>query len=155
VVTVSSSVTMWSKLDLADLDSARYAPMRAYGQSKVANLLFMLELDRRAPGLISAAAHPGATITNLQSYESGRLVKLLGQTADRGALPTLYAAVAGDVRGGSYVGPRDRFGMIGPPVPVRVPRSARDASMARTLWERSEEMTGVRFALRDAARASA
>ena len=146
---------MWSKLDLGDLDSERYAPMRAYGQSKVANLLFMLELDRRAPGLISTAAHPGATITNLQTYKYGRMVKILGQTADRGALPTLYAAVAGDVRGGSYHGPRDRFGMIGPPVAVRVPRSARDADKARALWERSEELTGVRFAFRDAARASA
>ena len=155
VVTVSSSVTLWSKLDLGNLDGARYAPMRAYGQSKVANLLFMLELDRRAAGLISAGAHPGATITNLQTYKYGRMVKILGQTADRGALPTLYAATASDVRGGSYVGPRDRLGMIGPPVQVKVPRSGRDAALARALWERSEEMTGVRFAFGEAARASA
>jgi NAD(P)-dependent dehydrogenase (short-subunit alcohol dehydrogenase family) len=157
VITVTSSVTMWAKLEMGNLQSEkRYVPMGAYGQSKLANLLFMMELDRRAGGfLTSASAHPGATITNLQKYYYGRLVKIFGQAASEGALPTLYAATADAVRGGTYFGPRKRFGMVGPPAQTRIPRRARDAALAKALWDRSEELTGVRFALEGQERASA
>ena len=155
VVTVSSSVAYFAKLDLANLQSERrYGPMRTYGQSKLANLLFMLELHRRAAGLgvVSIAAHPGATATNLQreSAVSSWFVRQLGQSADQGALPSLYAAV-GEVQGGTFIGPRDRLGMVGPPRIARLPKRALDSAMAQALWARSEELTGVRFAIEGAA----
>ncbi len=150
IVTVSSAVTMWAGLDLSDLQSERhYRPMRTYGQSKLANLLFMLELDRRARsrGVVSVAAHPGTSVTNLQRFAFARLVKVFGQSADRGALPSLYAASAPEVVGGSYFGPRDWFGTAGPPAPASIPQRARDAGVARELWEASEALTGVRTGL--------
>jgi NAD(P)-dependent dehydrogenase (short-subunit alcohol dehydrogenase family) len=147
VVTVSSSVTMWARFDIDNLQSEkRYAPMAAYGQSKLANLYFMLELHRRAPGgLISVAAHPGGTATNLQKYQFRLAMKLFGQHASMGALPSLYAAVGDDVRGGTYYGPRNWFGMSGPPTLAKLPRRAHDEQAARQLWARSEELTGVRY----------
>jgi NAD(P)-dependent dehydrogenase (short-subunit alcohol dehydrogenase family) len=149
VVTVSSSVALWARLDLQNLQSERrYSPMGAYGQSKLANLLFMLELHRRGEtlGLVSVASHPGATVTNLQRHAYGRMVRLIGQTADRGALPSLYAAV-GEAEGGTFFGPRDRLGMVGPPKVARLPRRALDEELALALWTRSEELTGVPFPL--------
>ena len=146
VVTVSSSISNFARVDLDNLQSdRRYTPMGAYAQSKLANLLFMLELERRALGPLSAAAHPGATITNLQKYAFSRLVKLMGQPAAQGALPTLFAATAPDAAGGAYYGPKDRFGMVGPPKLTRMPRRAFDAELAGALWERSEQLTGVRY----------
>jgi NAD(P)-dependent dehydrogenase (short-subunit alcohol dehydrogenase family) len=123
--------------------------MRAYGQSKLANLLFMLELDRRAGGLglTSTAAHPGATVSGLQKYQFTHVIKLFGQPASRGALPSLYAAVGEEARGGSYFGPRHLFGMQGPPTFCKLPGRAKDAELARALWEKSEQLTGVRFEL--------
>jgi NAD(P)-dependent dehydrogenase (short-subunit alcohol dehydrogenase family) len=154
VVTVSSSVTAWAKLDLDNLQSEKkYSPMGTYGQSKLANLLFMLELDRRAgaSGLVSAAAHPGATVSGLQKHEFKRVIKIIGQPASRGALPSLYAAVGDEVNGGSYIGPRHLFGMQGPPTFASLPRRARDPQLARALWEKSQDLTGVRYAFGDAA----
>ena len=150
VVTVSSAVTLWASLHLGNLQSERrYRPMATYGQSKLANLLFMIELDRRARarGLVSVGAHPGTAITNLQRFAFGSVVRVLGQSAERGALPILYAATAPDVAGGSYYGPRDWFGMSGAPTIASIPQRARDANVARALWEASEALTGVRFAL--------
>jgi NAD(P)-dependent dehydrogenase (short-subunit alcohol dehydrogenase family) len=152
VVTVSSAVTMWASLDLKDLQSERnYRPMKTYGQSKLANLLFMLELDRRArsSGLVSVGSHPGTSVTNLQRFAFGRLVRVFGQPAERGALPSLYAASAPEVIGGSYFGPRDWFGTVGAPAPASIPRRAQDAGVARALWEASEALTGVRIGLDD------
>jgi NAD(P)-dependent dehydrogenase (short-subunit alcohol dehydrogenase family) len=153
VVTVSSSMSNFARVDLDDLQSEkRYTPMGTYGQTKLANLLFMLELERRALGPLSAAAHPGASITGLQKHRFARLVKLFGQPASEGALPTLFAATAADAAGGGYYGPSQRFGMVGPPKLTRLPRRAFDAEVARALWERSEQLTGVHF---PAARVSA
>lgn len=149
VVTVSSGVAAWGKLELDNLQSERrYRPMGAYAQTKLANLLFMRELDRRVRprDLLSVAAHPGATITNLQRHAFGRITKIIGQSAEWGALPSLYAATAPGVAGGSYFGPRDRFGLGGPPILVSVPRQARNDELALRLWEASEKLTGVRFA---------
>jgi NAD(P)-dependent dehydrogenase (short-subunit alcohol dehydrogenase family) len=153
VVTVSSSVTAWAKMDLENLQSEKkYSPMATYGQSKLANLMFMLELDRRAgaSGLISAAAHPGATISGLQKHEFRRVIKIIGQPASRGALPSLYAAVGDEVKGGSYLGPRHLFGMQGPPTFASLPKRAKDADTARALWQKSQELTGVTYAFGDA-----
>jgi NAD(P)-dependent dehydrogenase (short-subunit alcohol dehydrogenase family) len=150
VVTVSSGVAAWAKLDLDNLQSERrYTPMGAYGQSKLANLLFMRELDRRArPGpLVSVAAHPGATVTNLQQFAFARTVRLVGQPPESGALPSLYGATAPGVSGGSYFGPRGWFGLAGPPTLVSLPRQARSVELARRLWASSETLTGVPFAV--------
>jgi NAD(P)-dependent dehydrogenase (short-subunit alcohol dehydrogenase family) len=157
VVTVSSSVTLWARFDLGNLQSEqRYTPMGAYGQSKLCNLYFMLELHRRAPaGLISVASHPGGTATNLQKYQYRLAMKLFGQHASMGALPSLYAAVGDDVRGGTYYGPRHWFGMSGPPALAKLPKRALDETAAQKLWTRSEELTAVRFALEPPAAASA
>ena len=148
VVTVSSAMAYFAKVDVDDLQSERrYAPMRAYGISKLSNLLFMLELDRRfaEAGILSVAAHPGSTTTNLQKYAFKWAMPLFGQTADVGALPTLYAAVGDDVAGGTFFGPRKMFGMWGPPSIARLPKRAKDEAVAAALWDRSLELTGVAF----------
>jgi NAD(P)-dependent dehydrogenase (short-subunit alcohol dehydrogenase family) len=150
VVTVSSGVTMWASLDLENLQGERrYRPMRAYGQSKLANLLFMVELDRRARvrGLVSVGVHPGAAITNLQRFAFGRLVQFAGQSAEQGALPSLFAASAAGISGGSYFGPCRWFGLMGAPTRASIPQRARDEKLALAVWERSEALTGVKVAI--------
>jgi NAD(P)-dependent dehydrogenase (short-subunit alcohol dehydrogenase family) len=149
VVTLSSGMAYIGRIDAQDLQSANsYSRTRAYANSKLANLLFMNELGRRAPWLISVAAHPGATRTNLQQHTgfgTAIAMKLIGQEADRGALPTLYAA-AGAAATGEFYGPRYLMNMQGPPVEVRQPGRAHDEAVARALWDESETLTGVRYA---------
>jgi NAD(P)-dependent dehydrogenase (short-subunit alcohol dehydrogenase family) len=158
VVTVSSGMAYIGRVKLDQLQSERrYVPYITYSASKLANLYFMLELGRRAPWLTSVAAHPGATFTNLQKHTglgTRMSMKLVAQTADRGALPSLYAAT-GEVASGEFFGPRGFLNMNGPPVEVKLPKRARDSATAQGLWERSEQLTGVRFALDTAVRASA
>jgi NAD(P)-dependent dehydrogenase (short-subunit alcohol dehydrogenase family) len=158
VTTVSSEMHKIGRLNLDDLHGRRrYRRWKAYGQSKLANLLFMFELDRRARAagapLRSTAAHPGYASTNLQVasppwYEAiplrvGNL--LFAQDAAGGALPTLYAATM-DVPGGSFAGPDGRGGMRGAPQLVTPAESALSADDARALWERSVQLTGVDYA---------
>jgi NAD(P)-dependent dehydrogenase (short-subunit alcohol dehydrogenase family) len=146
VLTVSSSVTLWARIDLANLQSEkRYVPMATYGQSKLANLLFMRELQHRygPAGLLSVASHPGGSITNLQKHAFKRFVQWFGQTADQGALPSLYGATETDVRGGTYFGPRSWFGMRGAPHVAYIPARGRNDELARALWVTSEALTGV------------
>jgi NAD(P)-dependent dehydrogenase (short-subunit alcohol dehydrogenase family) len=158
VVTLSSIAGYYGRLKLDDLQSERrYIPFLVYGQSKLANLLFMLELGRRAPWLTSVAAHPGATYTNLQKHGGVGMklsMKLIAQQADRGALPSLYAA-AGEVASGEFYAPRNVFHMSGPPVEVKLPKRARDEAAARALWQASETLTGVRYQLDSAVSLSA
>ena len=161
VVTVSSDAHRGGAIDFDDLnwERKRYRPWRAYGQSKLANLLFTGELQRRlteAGSTVKAtAAHPGYAATNLQSHSGSRLMKvameqlgnrLIAQDAAGGALPTLYAAVA-DIPGGSFVGPSGPFGLGLRGAPTLVGRSAaaRDEEAARRLWTVSETLTGVSF----------
>lgn len=145
VVTVSSLVAMRAKINLSDLQcEQKYVPYAAYGQSKLANLLFMLELGRREPWLTSVAAHPGATITNLQKHAFGLTVKIIGQSADQGALPTLRAAVEPKVSG-KFFGPKNLFGARGAPIEVRLPKQSLDQDTARSLWQTSEILTGIRY----------
>jgi NAD(P)-dependent dehydrogenase (short-subunit alcohol dehydrogenase family) len=146
VVTISSGTAYFGCVDLGNLQGEkRYSASFTYAQSKLANLLFMLELGRRAPWLKSVAAHPGAAHTNLQQY-TGLFTKItmsfLGQDSDAGALPSLYAAT-GEVASGEFFGPREKLNMNGPPVEVRLPKRANDRAMARALWEVSEKLTGV------------
>lgn len=158
VVTVSSSAHQFGRIDFADLnwEYKRYRPWRAYGQSKLANLLFSSELQRRladaASPVLATAAHPGYAATNLQANGSGLAGfgmsrfgnRFIAQDAASGALPVLYAATA-DIPGDSFVGPGGAFGLRGAPKPVARSAAARDAATARRLWQVSEELTGVRF----------
>ena len=158
VVTLSSGMHKVGRIDFDDLQSTRrYNRWRAYGQSKLADLLFALELDRRlrtaGSTVKSVAAHPGYSATNLQSAAAPLLDRLamqaanpfLAQSAEMGALPTLYAATCAGLAGGSYVGP-DGFGELrGHPHLVTPARAARDEDVAARLWSVSEELTGVRF----------
>ncbi|HEV2030391.1 MAG TPA: oxidoreductase [Candidatus Dormibacteraeota bacterium] len=156
VVTVSSNNHKAGQMRFDDLQGERrYSRWGAYAQSKLANLLFAFELDRRLKGrgwrLISVAAHPGYSATNLQlsgppPYE--RLVmrlsnRLFAQSAEMGALPLLYAATAPDLPGGSHVGPDGAGEIRGYPVLVEATKRANDEDAARRLWEISERLTGV------------
>ena len=158
VVTVSSMAHWPGRINLDDLNwkNRRYSPWLAYSQSKLANLLFTSELQRRldAAGspLRALAAHPGYSHTNLQGATGRKLgdalmsavTRVVATDADFGARQTLYAA-SQDLPGNTFAGPR--FGQIGPTQPVGRSRRARDAGMAAALWELSEQLTGTKFGL--------
>ncbi|MDC2954899.1 oxidoreductase [Streptomyces gilvifuscus] len=166
VVTVSSGMHRMPgspRIHFDNLDlTGEYAPMKAYSQSKLANLLFTLELQRRLEASGSSvralAAHPGWAATNLQSHDGSVLRRVLMQVGNRflaqdskaGALPTLYAAVQ-DLPGASYVGPDGLGEMRGAPALVGRSAAASDPVTARRLWDVSEELTGVAFPLSMAA----
>jgi NAD(P)-dependent dehydrogenase (short-subunit alcohol dehydrogenase family) len=160
VVTVSSNAHKMGRINFDDLQSERrYRRWSAYAQSKLADLSFALELDRRlhAAGsdVKSLAAHPGYAATNLQTAApplADRLVMrltnlLVAQNADMGALPILYAATDTSLPSGSYIGPDGPGEMRGRPKIVRANRAARDEATASRLWQTAEELTGVRFEL--------
>ncbi len=164
VVTLSSNAHRFGRIAFDNLGGERhYFRWRAYGQSKLANLLFALELDRRlrAAGstVKSLAAHPGYAATNLQFAGPpavDAVVMKLGnalfaQNDEMGALPTLYAATEPGLEGGTFCGPDGLLEQRGHPKPVGANSAARDEQVARRLWEVSEEMTGVRFELAGAA----
>ncbi|MGY1653225.1 oxidoreductase [Geodermatophilus sp. SYSU D01119] len=158
VVTVSSTAHRVGSIDLTDLnwERRRYSPERAYGQSKLANLLFTLELQRRLTAAGSPvramAAHPGWAATDLQGRTENRVKhaafalgnRLVAQSGERGALPTLLMATA-DLPGGSYAGPEGAFEVRGEPTLVGRTRAASDPELARALWAASAELTGVDF----------
>jgi len=152
VVSVSSLTHLAGRIDFDDLQAERsYSPTRAYAQSKLANLLFARELQRRFEAAridaLSAAAHPGSTRTDLQQHSRlmWAIVQVFSHEPPKGALPTLYAATAPDVRGGEYFGPSGLAGCLGPPGRARSSPRSRDAAAARRLWEASEKLTGVAY----------
>lgn len=158
VVTLSSLEHKAGHLDFDDLQSEHdYGPRKAYRQTKLANATFGLELDRRlrAAGspIVSVLAHPGYAATGLQSSASGTMKALmavgnrvLAQSAEQGAVPTLYAATAPEVEGGEYFGPSGLGEVRGRhPKRVRVKAEGRDAENGRRLWTVSEELTGVTY----------
>ncbi|MEW6431155.1 MAG: oxidoreductase [Myxococcota bacterium] len=162
VVVVASSAHRWGRIDFDDLmGEQRYAPWPRYGQSKLANLLFAYELERRlrAQGrkAIAVAAHPGYSATNLQhvapkltgSRAMGWLMDVgnavLAMDAAQGALPQLRAATDPGVKGGEYYGPDGWFELRGWPVRVDSTPASKDEAVARRLWETSEALTGVAF----------
>jgi NAD(P)-dependent dehydrogenase (short-subunit alcohol dehydrogenase family) len=158
VVTLSSGTAYFGRVDLANLQGERcYSPSLNYAQSKLANLLFTQELGRRAPWLLSVAAHPGAAHTGLQRH-TGLVTRItmsfLGQEARAGALPSLYAAT-GTAVSGQFFGPSRKFNMNGPATRVRMPKRANDLTMAHALWNASEKLTGVSFELDPDIRATA
>ena len=159
VVTLSSEFHKGGKLQLDDLNWQRrpYDPAQAYKDSKLANLLFARELDRRLTALgspvTSVAAHPGIVRTGLFGNVGGLTglgfaigSRLLGQDVEHGVLPSLFAATQ-DIPGGSYVGPTGFQGLRGYPGVVASSPLGDDPSTARDLWDASETLTGTRLAL--------
>ncbi len=164
VVSVSSSLHTIGQIDFDDLNRERgYSPYGAYGQSKLANLLFAYELQRRfeSAGVdtLSVACHPGFAATRLTQVGpqmSGAKIeaaltalgtRLFGQSAANGALPTLYAATDAGVNGCDYIGPKAFFGMRGAPGKVRSNARSYDETLALRLWDVSEALTSVHFDL--------
>jgi len=156
-VTLSSGAHRGGRIAFQNLGGERrYFRWSSYSQSKLANLMFALELDRRlrAAGstVKSLASHPGWSATNLQTSGPPRLDAIFmapvnrfyAQNAEMGALPTLFAATEPRLEGGLYIGPDGVGEMRGHPTRVSPSRAARDESVARMLWEVSEEMTGVK-----------
>jgi NAD(P)-dependent dehydrogenase (short-subunit alcohol dehydrogenase family) len=152
VTTVSSGGHRFGRIDFDNLNGEKgYDRGRAYAQSKLANLLFTYELQRRfeSAGVDTraVAAHPGWTATNLQAH--WRMIRILNpfiaQPPKMGALPALYAATAPDVQGGDYYGPRGWQELRGYPTRVKSSKSSYDMAVAARLWTVSEELTGVRY----------
>ena len=160
VVVVSSDSHYSGELDLTDLNWERreYKPFAAYGATKLANLLFMAELQRRltAAGstLRATGAHPGSTATSITGNTGNRFKtwvgswghRLVGMPVWKGALTTLYAATM-DVPGNTFIGPGGLMEMSGWPTSVGRSQAASDPDLAKALWTTSEELTGVRFGL--------
>ena len=160
VVTVSSMGHYLGSVDFDNLmykDGNGYSPAGAYGRSKLANLLFTYELQRRYKAIgadaIAVAAHPGSANTNLSRYLYDRwylkpfrfVEPLIAQSAAMGALPILRAAADSRVEGGQYFGPSGFLEQKGHPVVVQSNSASHDEAVARQLWEVSEELTGVRY----------
>ena len=151
VVNVSSLYHRPGKINLKDIHSEKKNhPVKAYQQSKLANLLFTYELAKKFEdansSTIAVASHPGWTTTNLQKYKfSFRLLNpIFAQKPPMGALPTLYGAVADEVKNADYLGPR-KLEIWGRPKKVNSSKRSKDNATAKKLWELSENLTGVKF----------
>ena len=160
VVNVSSNAHYRGNIDFDNLmykDGKGYSPMDAYGRSKLANLMFTYESQRRFSALsaetIAVAAHPGLSVSHLADHMIPKwlmfiarpLMSLILQSSAMGALPTLRAAVDPDLKGGEYFGPNGAGERRGYPVQVESSRASHDKSDARQLWQISENLTGVRY----------
>lgn len=166
IVTVSSLAhTRAHSIDLRSVTSQgsprRYSRWRSYSESKLANLSFALELDRRAKAaglaVTSVGAHPGISSTNLTKTGVGmsgnplsgiamhQLTRVISQSAEAGAQPLLMAATDPSLTGGEYIGPRSLGGTRGRPAQVSTSASAHNEALATTLWQASESATGVSF----------
>ena len=162
IVTMSSGIHVIGRINFDDLQSERgYSDFRAYAQSKLANLLFTYELQRKltAAGASASAlaAHPGYAATNLQAVgpamsESrarrammGAANRVLAQSAAMGALPIVYAATSPQTQGGEYYGPAGMLGRRGYPKKVKSNAASYDEAAAKRLWQVSEELTGVTY----------
>jgi NAD(P)-dependent dehydrogenase (short-subunit alcohol dehydrogenase family) len=160
VVSVASIAASFGRIAFDDLQSERgYSAMRVYGQSKLANLLFMQELGRRSErfgwNITSVAAHPGLARTNLVANGPGAggmagffgmiLNPIFSHSAAEGALSLVAAATDPGARNGDYWGPREWRGMKGKPAPAEQPKTASDTEVARRLWEKSEQLTNVSY----------
>jgi NAD(P)-dependent dehydrogenase (short-subunit alcohol dehydrogenase family) len=162
IVTVSSIIHKRGRIRLDDLTfTSGYKPMDAYGQSKLANLMFAFELDRRLRAaslpVWSLAAHPGVAATNLfqgthyPAYERiprriiGHVISAVLNSAAQGALPSLYAATSPDARSGEYYGPTGFREMRGPLGLAHIAPAAKDTAVAAELWQRCEDLTGLRL----------
>ncbi len=160
IVTVSSIAARKAKIDFENLDGSKgYNPMKFYRQSKLSNLLFALELqnrlERAGVSAISVACHPGISATNLLSRGTGKetgsilkmLMRIVAQSAEDGALPTLYAATHPDLRGGEFIGPDGPGNHKGYPVLTNDAARLYKPDLASRLWEVSEALTGVKYSI--------
>jgi NAD(P)-dependent dehydrogenase (short-subunit alcohol dehydrogenase family) len=156
IVTVSSMAYLHGKVDFANLKSERdYEPMREYAQSKLANILFTIELQRRiesaGDAVVSIAAQPGANKTELTRHMSDvdyrAAVERVGELMEpwQGALPSLYAAISADAIPGKLYGPDQDGGYRGYPAESPITSNGLDAAVAKQLWDYAEEVTGIRF----------
>lgn len=160
VSSVAHKATQGIDFDDPNYERGGYKPFLGYARSKLANLLFMFELDRRCKAaglpLIAAAAHPGYTASNITSGanpEGSRIKDFLVGIGNRffamsavgGARPTLYAATHANIRGGEFIGPVGPLQFWGPPGPVARKATASDPQAASRLWSLSQELTGVRM----------
>jgi len=159
VVTLSSIASREGVINFDDLQSkSSYAPGKAYSQSKLANLMFALELQRQSEkhgwGIVSIAAHPGVSRTNLLITGAGRwsaagiartFLPFLFQPSAQGALPTLYAATAPEAKGGWYYGPNKLMETRGYPAIAKTPAQAEDVNACLKLWKISQELAEVKF----------
>ena len=160
VVNLSSLAHRSGIIDFGDLGSGRsYVPWKAYGQSKLAMLMFALELQRRSDaagwGLMSNAAHPGYARTDLIPNGPGAsgllwqinksLQPFVSHSAAEGALPTLFAATSPEAKPAGYYGPSWFYELKGPPVPAKIMPQAKDPAVAARLWDVSAALTGVSF----------
>ncbi len=161
VATMSSGTATWGRIRFDDPHwTRRYSPQGSYAQSKLADMLMALRLasiaTERGWDLLSTIAHPGYTLTNLQTagvnltrddkLPPRRRTLLPSQGVETGAEPLLFAAADPAAEQGAYYGPGGALGLVGPTARVRVPRSARDPRLAERLWTLAEELTGVRLA---------
>lgn len=158
VVTISSIATRSAEIHFDNLDGKKgYRRFKYYRQSKLANLLFAVELNNRlkkggAP-TISIACHPGVTVTNLASMGSGKksgflvrmISKMVGQPTEMGALPTLFAATEPSLKGGEYIGPDGKLNKKGYPVISDEINTLFKEDVAQRLWDVSEKLTGINF----------
>ena len=161
VVNVSSTAHRPGRMDFGNLlfENGGYSPFRAYCRSKLANLLFTFELQRRfedaGAQALAVACHPGMATTNIGSHLhghrtyrfSGLLTAGIVQSASMGALPTLRAAVDPQARGGQYFGPKGFAGQRGHPGVASSTAASRNATAAERLWKASVRLTGVRYSL--------
>ncbi len=159
IVNVSSNAHRFGRINFDDLNARRsYRRWRADSQSKLANLLFTLELQKRLAAVgtdvLAASCHPGYASTNLQQLGSSSVIvaaltgvanRLFAQSAAMGALPTLYASVAEDIEPGDYIGPDGFRSMQGYPVKEQAIDAAYDAQAAARLWDESVALTGVAY----------
>jgi len=160
IVSLSSIAARNGKINFNNLDGENgYNPMTFYRQSKLANLLFAIELQHRLQGAgatsVSVACHPGISVTNLLSRGSGKetgkimkaMMSIVAQPAAKGALPTLYAATHPDLHGGEYIGPDGRGNHRGDPVRTNDASRLFKAELSARLWEVSESLTGVKYTI--------
>lgn len=162
VVTLSSVMHKVGRIDFDDLqwEQRQYSAVKSYSDSKLANLLFAFELQRRSDqagwSLLSAAAHPGMARTDLTANGpgldslGGRIFKIavqpfFTQSAADGALPSLFAATSPKAMAGGYYGPSRLFELVGPPTAAKVAKRARDLEISKRLWDVSETLAGVSF----------
>lgn len=157
VISLSSVAARAGQIHFNDLQAEReYQPMTAYGQSKIACLMFALEFQRKSDaadwGIASIASHPGVSRTDLLHNGAGAkslaglartYLWFLFQPAAQGALPTLYAATAPEAKGGAYYGPDGMSEIRGYPTVAKIPQQALDTQASARLWTISEELTGI------------
>jgi NAD(P)-dependent dehydrogenase (short-subunit alcohol dehydrogenase family) len=156
VVTVSAQSSRAGRIRLDDLMLERgYAPMRAYNNSKLANVLFAVELNRRVTSrsVLSIPVHPGTASTDIQQYMPGRLyratgrvvMRMFGQPLERVADPIMFAATTADATTTSFIAPTGPFELGGAPGFVKLPAAALDGELRAALWAASERLTGVHY----------